>query len=159
MELRGQVFVDATYEGDLAAMAGAPFRTGRESRQEYNETHAGVIYMKFRSTELLPGSTGEADNATQGFCFRFHVTNDPAKRVPIAKPANYNRTDYYLAIEDILAGRITKFRDIIQVYPMPDGRFELNSDHRHRHPQRIARPHRGQLGLAHRSPGATPPVV
>ncbi len=130
-ELSASAFVDATYEGDLAAMAGVPFRTGRESRQEYNEPHAGKIYMKFRSTELLPGSTGEADNATQGFCFRFHVTNDPAKRVPIAKPVNYNRADYYLAIEDILAGRITKFRDIIQVYPMPNGRFELNSDHVH----------------------------
>lgn len=129
--LRGKVFVDATYEGDLAAMAGVPFRTGRESRSEYNEPHAGKIYMKFRGTELLPGSTGEADNATQGYCFRFHVTNDPKFRVPIAKPDGYRRADYEATLDDIRAGRATKFRDIIQVYAMPNGRFELNSDHVH----------------------------
>ena len=127
----GKVFIDATYEGDLAAMAGAPFRTGRESRAEYNEPHAGRIYMRFHDTELLPGSTGEADNATQAYCFRFHVTNDPAKRIRIEKPAGYNRADYHFVLEDIRAGRATTFRQIIQVYPMPNGRFELNSDHVH----------------------------
>jgi hypothetical protein len=129
--LTADVFIDATYEGDLAAMAGAPFRTGRESRAEYGEPHAGRIYMRFRDTTLLPGSTGEADNATQAFCFRFHVTNDPAKRVPIAKPAKYDRADYRFVLEDLRAGRAKRFRDIIQVYPMPNGRFELNSDHVH----------------------------
>ena len=129
--IEAEVFIDATYEGDLAAMAGAPFRTGRESRAEYNEPHAGRIYMRFRDTELLPGSTGEADDATQAYCFRFHVTNDPAKRVPIAKPEGYNREDYRWALEDIRAGKATAFRHLIQVYPMPRGRFELNSDHVH----------------------------
>jgi hypothetical protein len=131
VEISAPVFVDATYEGDLAAIAGAPFRTGRESRTEYNEPHAGRIYMKFRGTELLPGSTGEGDQATQAYCFRFHVTNDPARRITIEKPAGYNRDDYRLTLEDIRAGRIKKFRDVIQVYAMPNGRFELNSDHCH----------------------------
>lgn len=131
VQLDAYVFIDATYEGDLAAAAAAPFRTGRESRAEYNEPHAGRIYMKFRDTEILPGSTGEADNATQAFCFRFHVTNDPAKRIPIQKPAAFNRDDYHWVLEDIRSGAATTFRQIIQVYPMPRGRFELNSDHPH----------------------------
>jgi hypothetical protein len=129
LEVRASVFVDATYEGDLAAMAGAPFRTGREGRSEFNEPHAGRVYMKFRENELLPGSTGEADQAVQGYCFRFHVTNVPDKRIPIAQPAGYNRADYHATLEDIRAGRAKRFRDVIQVYPMPNGRFELNSDH------------------------------
>jgi len=37
VEFSGSVFIDATYEGDLAAMAGAPYRVGRESRGEYGE--------------------------------------------------------------------------------------------------------------------------
>ena len=127
VEIESNVFVDATYEGDLAALAGAPFRTGRESRAEYGEPHAGRIYMEFRGTELLPGSTGEADNATQAYCFRFHVTNDPARRIPIEKPAAYHRDDYHFLLEDIRAGRLTKLTQAIQVYPMPNGRFELNS--------------------------------
>ena len=87
--------------------------------------------MRFRSTELLAGSTGEADNATQAYCFRFHVTNDPVKRIRIEKPAGYNRDDYRFVLEDIRAGRATRFQDIVQVYPMPNGRFELNSNHAH----------------------------
>lgn len=131
LRIAGETFIDATYEGDVAAMAGVPFRTGRESRDEYSEPHAGRIYMHFRGAELLPGSTGEADDATQAYCFRFHVTNVPEKRVPIEKPAAYCRDDYRFVLEDIRAGRIRSFRDVIQVYPMPNGRFELNSDHVH----------------------------
>ena len=130
-EIRARVFIDATYEGDLAAMAGAPFRTGREARAEYGEPHAGKIYMRFRETQPLPGSTGEADEAVQGYCFRFHVTNMPEKRVTIAQPPGYQRDDYTAVLEDIRAGRAKKFRDVIQVYAMPNGRFELNSDHPH----------------------------
>ena len=128
IEVEANVFIDATYEGDLAAMAGVPFRTGRESRAEYGEPHAGRIYMRFRETELLPGSTGEADDATQSFCFRFHVTNDPAKRIRIEKPAGYNRDEYHFLLDDIRSGHLTKFSEAIQVYPMPNGRFELNSN-------------------------------
>lgn len=131
IEITASAFVDATYEGDLAAMAGAPFRTGRESRAEFNEPHAGVIYMKFRTATPLPGSTGEGDQATQGYCFRFHVTNVPDKRVRIEKPATYKRDTYWATIEDLRTGRAKRFRDIIQVYAMPNGRFELNSDHPH----------------------------
>jgi hypothetical protein len=128
VEIEANVFIDATYEGDLAAMSGVPFRTGREGRTEYSEPHAGRIYMRFREPELLPGSTGEADNATQAYCFRFHVTNDPAKRIRIEKPAGYNRGDYRFLLEDIHSGHLTKFSEAIQVYPMPNGRFELNSN-------------------------------
>ena len=131
VRLEAAVFIDATYEGDLAALAGAPFRTGRESRQEYGEPHAGRIYMRFHDTTILPGSTGEADDATQAFCFRFHVTDDPAKRVPIRQPEKYNRDDYRWVLDDIRAGRATRFNQVIQVYPMPRGRFELNSNHIH----------------------------
>ena len=128
---RARVFIDATYEGDLAAMAGAAYRVGRESRNEFNEPHAGRVYLKFGTTELLPGSTGAADNATEGYCFRFHVTDIEANRIPIEKPANYRREDYHFVLEDIRAGRATKFRHVIQLIAMPGGKFELNSDHPH----------------------------
>ena len=68
------VFIDATYEGDLAALAGVPYRVGRESRQTFGEPHAGNIYVRFGDHNPLPGSTGEADAGIQAFCFRFHLT-------------------------------------------------------------------------------------
>ena len=58
LTLQGQVFIDATYEGDLYAAAGAGFRLGREARNEYGEPHAGVIYFDYQSGQFLPGTTG-----------------------------------------------------------------------------------------------------
>lgn len=46
--LQGGVFVDASYEGDLLAMAGVPYAVGREDRALHHERWAG-------RRELLPG--------------------------------------------------------------------------------------------------------
>lgn len=37
-----KVFIDATYEGDLMAQAGVSFTLGREGRDQYGESFAGV---------------------------------------------------------------------------------------------------------------------
>lgn len=130
-EFRAQTFIDATYEGDLAALAGVPYRVGRESRDAFGEPHAGKIYIRFKDYNPLPGSTGEADNGIQAFCFRFHVTKDKANLVPVEKPADFKRDDYRAVLEDIRAGRVTKFTQVVQLYPMPNGDYETNSDHPH----------------------------
>ena len=130
-EFRAPTFIDATYEGDLAALAGAPYRVGRESRETFGEPHAGKIYIRFGDNNPLPGSTGEADDGIEGFCFRFHLTKTPSNSVPVEKPAGYNRDDYRADLNDMRAGKITKLTQIIQFYPMPNGNFEINSDHPH----------------------------
>lgn len=38
------MFADATYEGDLAALAQVPYRVGLEARAEFKEPHAGVVF-------------------------------------------------------------------------------------------------------------------
>ena len=129
--LHAGVFIDATYEGDLAALARAPYRVGREGRDEYGEPHAGFIYARFGTTEPLPGSTREADRAIQAFCFRFHMTDRPANRVTVSQPGGYDRNDYRAVLGDIKSGRVTQLRQIIQFYAMPNGRYEVNSDHPH----------------------------
>src|SRR5262249_55359007 len=42
LTVSGDVFVDATYEGDLMAAADVPFAIGREASGTYDETLAGV---------------------------------------------------------------------------------------------------------------------
>jgi hypothetical protein len=128
---RAQVFIDCTYEGDLAALAGVPYRVGRESRATFGEPHAGHIYVRFKDYNPLPGSTGEADDGIQAFCFRFHLTKDKANSVPIEKPAAYNRGDYRHVLSQMADGKITRFNQVIQLYEMPNGKFEVNSDHPH----------------------------
>jgi hypothetical protein len=116
IEVQAKVFADCSYEGDLAAMAKVPYRIGREAGSEFNEPHAGVIFMSpvkageapelARSVELhhklklrkfsgfqrikQPESTGEADGFVQAFNFRTILSSDPANRLPVEKPANYD---------------------------------------------------------------------
>ena len=46
----GEMFIDATYEGDLMAAAGVSYRVGRESNSEYGETLNGVQANKISAT-------------------------------------------------------------------------------------------------------------
>ena len=51
MRVSARVFIDATYESDVAALAGVPYRVGREDRGEYNEIYAGKIWVKRSGNE------------------------------------------------------------------------------------------------------------
>ena len=100
----GKVFIDATYEGDLAAASGADFRTGRESWSEFKEPMAGVLYKPW-SGDPGPGSSGLGDNAVQAYNFRLCLTNNPDNRVLFPKPDKYNRDEYKSLVKDIEEGR------------------------------------------------------
>jgi hypothetical protein len=129
LEFRAKTFVDATYEGDLAALAGVPYRVGRESRETFGERHAGKIYLRFKDVNPLPGSTGEADDGIQAFCFRIHVTSDLANAAPVEKPTAFNRDDYRAMLDDMRSGRVTELKKLMHFFPMPNGKFELNNAH------------------------------
>ncbi len=72
--LKAKVFVDASYEGNLYAAAGAKFRPGRESREEFGEEHAGVVYFDYQTHELPPGTTGAGDDALAAYTYRMCLT-------------------------------------------------------------------------------------
>jgi hypothetical protein len=137
--VRAKIFADCTYEGDLAALAKVPYRVGRESRAEFGEPHAGIVFMqptsqapnpeaaqlaalhdelklrKFAGWQvLLPQSTGVADGAVQACNYRTMLTTDPANRVPIPKPANYD--PYFLKSLEVFSG----------VESIPNGKFGWN---------------------------------
>jgi hypothetical protein len=113
------VFSDCSYEGDLLAVAKVPYRWGREARDEFNEEHAGKIFMRplpwpptgvaaeelarFRGLNIVqydrhyeivrPQSTGVADQSVQGYNLRTIITCNPSNRLPAGKPANYDREE------------------------------------------------------------------
>ncbi|MGC8834700.1 MAG: FAD-dependent oxidoreductase [Armatimonadota bacterium] len=123
------VFVDATYEGDLAAAAGAPYRVGREPRSEFGEEYAGVVYWDWNTMELLPSSTGEGDRRVQAYNYRFTLTNRPGNRVPIPKPPSYER---YLPIyqniaRDVREGKISRISQVIYFGPLPNDKYDINN--------------------------------
>ena len=114
VELSGRMFIDATYEGDLAALAGAKYRLGRESRGEFDELHAGVVYQEWETRAFLAGTTGEGDKRLQAYTYRLCLTTDPANSFLIGSPPpNYDRTRYLGYIDDWKAGRLGAPQKII----------------------------------------------
>ena len=107
---RGAVFIDATYEGDLGAAAGVPFRTGREGAAEYGEPCAGKIYRWWKHGPNAEGTTYESDDAIQAYNYRLCLTDDPKNRLPIPRPENYNREEYASLVGDVWDGRNTDAR-------------------------------------------------
>jgi hypothetical protein len=113
----GHVFIDATIEGDLVAAAGVETVIGREANSKYGETKNGIRHVnEYRqfpfkldpykvagdpSSGLLPtiqdevlGEEGAGDHRLQGYCFRLCLTQEKANQIPIAKPKNYDPTQY-----------------------------------------------------------------
>ena len=136
---RGRVLIDATYEGDLAAAAGAEFRIGRESWGEFHEPMAGVLYKPWGG-EPGPGSSGLGDNAVQSYNFRLCLTSNPGNRVLFQKPANYNRDEYKSLISDIKEGRFAAVGErremeidgigrITNMVNLPNSKTDANNQH------------------------------
>ena len=108
IRVRGELFADATYEGDLLAVARVPYRVGREAREEFDEPHAGKVFCNIaagpaprdavegrlnirpygsRQGTVDPASPFTADGAVQAYNYRFCVTKDPANRILLARAA------------------------------------------------------------------------
>lgn len=103
---RADIFIDATYEGDLAAAANVPYRVGREGSTEFNEEGAGKVY-KFWGGPTGEGTTYQADNAVQAYNYRLCLTDNTKNSMMIEKPALYNREEFKSLIEDVWLGRHT----------------------------------------------------
>ncbi|RXG26463.1 FAD dependent oxidoreductase [Leeuwenhoekiella polynyae] len=105
-----QVFIDATYEGDLGAAAGVPYRLGREGIDEFDEPCAGKIYRWWKHGPDEEGTTYQGDNAIQAYNYRLCLTNNPNNRLPVVKPEAYDREEFVSLIEDVLTGQNTDIR-------------------------------------------------
>ena len=79
--ITANVFIDASYEGDLMAMAGEPYHVGRESRDHYGEPMAGDQW-------------GKADGQVQGYNLRLVMTDVAANRREPHRPADYDRQEF-----------------------------------------------------------------
>jgi hypothetical protein len=142
-----KVFIDASYEGDLAHQAGVPMVFGRESKSDYNEEAAGIRFdKKIREAvtvdekgNLLPGISawakdlkeGDSHPLTMNYNFRLTFAKDPALRVEIPTPKHYDRGRYAL-LDDWLqkqtaAKKSVKLMDILDLYARRHGKYEVNN--------------------------------
>jgi len=142
-----RVFIDASYEGDLMALAGVSYTVGRESNSEYGESLNGVQtklghYHQFPdhvdpyivkgkpSSGLLPnvnqdpGAEGSADNKVQAYCFRMCLTNVSDNRIPFEKPEKYAELEYELLFRALEAGYTGP---LFIMTKMPNGKTDSNN--------------------------------
>lgn len=101
LKINGKVFIDASYEGDVMAKAGVTYRVGRESRDEYNESLAGVRgvhrfpgvspYVKendpksgllWMIDDAPLGEPGSANRFVNGYNFKFNWIKNPTPDNP-----------------------------------------------------------------------------
>jgi hypothetical protein len=146
--IKAKVFVDATYEGDLMALAGVSYTTGREPNSKYGETISGIqtgphgnqlprgidpyVVKGKKSSGLLPGvnpdaggENGKGDHRLQAYCYRMCLTNQSKNRVMIDKPEGYNEKDYEIVFRAIEAGQKNRF---FKFSPLPNYKTDSNND-------------------------------
>jgi hypothetical protein len=146
---KGKMFIDATYEGDLMALAGVSYHVGREANSVYNEKWNGVQAGIFHhghhfkskispykivgdtSSGLLPeisseklGSNGTGDNKIQAYCFRMCLSNHPENRISFPKPVGYDAARYELVARVFDAG----WRELFDKYDaIPNRKTDTNN--------------------------------
>jgi len=113
------MFIDASYEGDLIALAGVSFTFGREGTNVYGESLNGVrppatahqftvnvdpyVVPGNPASGLLPfvqagtgGTPGDTDQRIQAFNYRLCFTQNATNKLPHVVPPNYNPARYEL---------------------------------------------------------------
>ncbi|MBI3880694.1 MAG: FAD-dependent oxidoreductase [Verrucomicrobia bacterium] len=118
----GEVFIDASYEGDLMAGAHVPYRVGREARAEFGEYLAGVSMGPKEQRGL-------GDQRTMAYNYRVTVTSNTANRVLFPKPEHYDPTPFLATHgKRIKEGRATGFGSFFTTVDKahPGGKYDAN---------------------------------
>jgi hypothetical protein len=138
LEIKGRIFIDASYEGDLMAKSGVSYTYGRESNSQYNELKNGVQRMSGNNRNQLPDgikhigtgfpfylpSNGVGDKKIQAYCYRMCLTNLERNRRTIEKPIDYNESDYDILFEYVKTYDGHTFFDLM---PLPNGKTDSNN--------------------------------
>ncbi|HEX5791422.1 MAG TPA: FAD-dependent oxidoreductase, partial [Luteolibacter sp.] len=151
--VRAQMFIDATYEGDLLAAAKVSYRVGREPRAAFNESLAGQwqqeswkgVYQfcdlpidPYRvpgdpNSGLLPeiasapaGKPGQGDSRVQAYNFRMFLSQRE-DRIPFPKPADYRRERFALLERFLHADPRIRWTLNYTTKPMTDGPVQMRT--------------------------------
>jgi len=148
--VRARMFIDCSYEGDLLARAGISYTVGREANAQYGETYNGVqLLNKHQFVDgidpyKVPGKPesgllwgispapleprGSGDKKVQAYNFRICLTNEPANRIPITRPAEYDSTRYELLLRLVQKRKPGDLRDMLKIDHMPNHKTDINNN-------------------------------
>lgn len=108
VQLRGKVFIDASYTADLVAMTGVSYLLGTEGKKIFGE----------------PSVPDASSAAIQAFNYRVTLSNDPANSVVVTKPASYDPKAYEIRLAGIVRDSTTK---VFKTYwKLPNNKIDAN---------------------------------
>ncbi|MFA0746839.1 FAD-dependent oxidoreductase, partial [Fervidibacter sp.] len=122
----GSVFIDATYEGDLAALAGVPYRIGREGRHEFGEEFAGEVFWDSRTRQITFGKP-DGDKKVQAYNYRLTLTRRADNRRLIAAPPDYDPNRYAEIAERVKEGVLWHPMEVVSLRALPQRKFDANN--------------------------------
>ncbi|MFQ3652155.1 MAG: FAD-dependent oxidoreductase [Gemmataceae bacterium] len=142
-----KIFIDATYEGDLLAAAGVKYHVGREGREVYGESLAGVqafsrahqFYVPVNGFDAKknplpliytgdPGKPGQGDKKVQAYNYRLCLTDRAENRVPFGKPEGYDPARFELLARYLKARPEVKFGQLCNPVRMPNDKTDTNNN-------------------------------
>ena len=140
-------FVDASYEGDLMARAGVKYAIGREGRDEYGESLAGVqarspahqwpVAVPALGPDGGPlptvqagatGPAGSGDGKTQAYNYRVCMTDRAENRAPFPKPPGYDPARFELLARYLGLKPGLKVGQLMHPARMPNGKTDTNNN-------------------------------
>jgi len=143
-----KTFIDASYEGDLMALAGVDHIVGREGRDTYGESLAGRLEFSVHDQfwtpvnpydaagNLLPlvgtgpsGTPGAGDRRVQSYNYRICVSSDPANRLPFPRPPGYDAGSFALLARYLRnPGKPLSVNDVLMPVDIHGGKLDLNNN-------------------------------
>jgi len=148
--IKAKQYIDCTYEGDLMAKAGVSYTVGREANSMYHETVNGVqLKNKHQFPDgvdpyKIPGKpesgllwgissgtlaeTGSGDKKVQSYNFRICLSNNPANRIAITRPNNYDSTRYELLLRYLAIKPSNDLGGFLKMDLMPNHKTDINNN-------------------------------
>lgn len=140
--VNGKMFIDASYEGDLMARSDVSYTYGREDKNTYNESYAGIRFMDDtlsartidRHGKILPYFSkdsglkpGAGDDRVMNYNFRLSATKIDSNKVEIPKPDDYDPSQFDLLRDYLKNYPETKLNRLMGIYERGSGKFEFNN--------------------------------
>lgn len=152
---QGEMFIDATYEGDLMAAAGVSYHVGREANSVYDENWNGVQTGVYHHNHFFPpdgpyvdpyyapgtpssgiiprvsaappGKKGAGDNKIQAYCFRMCLSSHPGNQVPFPMTESYDASQYLGLLRLFESGWHTRNNFFTKFDAIPNRKTDTNN--------------------------------
>lgn len=147
--VQAKIFIDCSYEGDLMAKAGVSYAVGREANSVYNETYNGVQLLKGHQFPdgvdpyVVPGNpksgllwgisndtvqaNGTGDKKVQAYNYRICLSNDPANRIEITRPEEYDSMKYTLLLRVLEKKPAADLNGLMMFDKIPNHKTDINN--------------------------------